>query len=177
MRIILTEDIDNLGYIGAVVDVKPGFARNYLLPRKKALLATPHNLEVMKNRQKKMEQSLVQMRETAEQTRARLEAMELVFERKAGEKETLFGSVTAADVEAKLTEMGVEVERRRLLLPEAIKRLGSYTCQLKLFRDVQAELKIRVLAEGRREEDIPDAGDGRPVEEAAQEASETEDQE
>lgn len=177
MRIILTEDIDNLGYIGSVVDVKPGFARNYLLPRKKALMATPHNLDVMKNRQKKMENTLVQMRETAEQTKVRLEAAELVFERKAGEKETLFGSVTAADVEARLVEMGFEVERKKLQMPEAIKRLGSYSCQLKLFRDVQAEIKIQVLAEGRREEDIPDAGDGRLVEEVAEEVSETEDQE
>lgn len=163
MKVILNQDVDNLGYVGEIVEVKPGYARNYLLPRKIAVVVNKHNLEVMQNKMKKLEKEIEQTRLTSEELKAKIEALVLRFERKVGENDVLFGSVTVHDIEEQLNEAGVEFDRKKFTLPEAIKTTGTFTCKLKLFRDIVAEVKVEVVPEG--VEETPE------VEEAAEEVS------
>ncbi len=148
MKVILNQDVDNLGYVGEIVEVKPGYARNYLLPRKIAVVVNKHNLEVMQNRMKKLEKEIEQTRISSEELKAKIEEMVLRFERKVGENDVLFGSVTVADIEAELNAAGIEFDRKKFTLPEAIKTTGVHICKLRLFRDISAEVKVEVVPEG-----------------------------
>jgi len=148
MKVILNADMDNLGELGDIVEVKPGFARNYLLPRQLAVAVNKNNLEMMKARRRKAEQQFELEKMSALEKKQTLDGIALRFERKSGENDVLFGSVTTADIEKKLAEMGIEIERKKLHLEEQIKRLGNYTCKIKLVKDVDAEIKIEVLPEG-----------------------------
>jgi large subunit ribosomal protein L9 len=146
LEVILTEDVPKLGRAGQVVRVKPGFARNYLLPEGKALLATSgrkaeveHKRRVIEERQKKLVSEL-------EGLRRGVEGVALEFRVQAGEEGKLFGSVTAADIAARLAEAGFEVDRRKLGLEEPIKQLGEYTVPLRLHAEVVAQLKVTVAA-------------------------------
>jgi large subunit ribosomal protein L9 len=146
LEVILTEDVPKLGRAGQVVRVKPGFARNYLLPEGKALLATSgrkadveHKRRVIEERQKKLVSEL-------EGVARGVQAVPLEFRVQAGEEGKLFGSVTASDIAAKLAEAGFEVDRRKLGLPEPIKQLGEYEVPLRLHPDVVAQLKVTVAA-------------------------------
>lgn len=148
MKVLLTEAIDKLGIVGDVVEVKPGYARNYLMPRGLALPVTPHNVSLMERRKVKYLKELETMREKALGQKETLEALELEFERKAGENGVLFGSVTTSDIEAYLLEKGHDVDRKRFHLPEAIKKVGEFTCLFKLHPEVTAELRVVVKPEG-----------------------------
>jgi len=161
MRVILNTDIEKLGKLGDIVEVKPGYARNYLFPRELAFKPTKHNLDLMEVKKKKVQQKLEIEKLSAMEQKQKIEEITLTIEKKAGETDTLFGSVTTAEIETMLEDLGVTVERRKLHLEEPIKRLGSYSCKVKLFDDVEAEFKIEVVREGG--EDIPsessDAGE------------------
>ncbi len=148
MKVILTTDVDKLGQIGDVVEVKPGFARNYLFPRGLAEEVTAHAVAVMEKRKKKVIQKLETEKLSAEQQKARLDPIVLRMTKKAGDSDVLFGSVTIVEIEEALRAQGVEVERKKIHLEEPIKRLGNYTCKIKLHRDVEAEIKIEVHKEG-----------------------------
>jgi len=148
MRVILNENIDKLGKIGDVVDVKPGHARNYLLPQGLAVPHTPHNLGLMESKKKKFQKRVELERMSALEQKQKIEQLLLVITKKAGETDTLFGSVTTLEIEEMLEGMGVTIERKRLHLDEPIKKLGSYTCKVKLMEDMDAELKIDVVKEG-----------------------------
>ncbi|MGH9535500.1 MAG: 50S ribosomal protein L9 [Terriglobales bacterium] len=149
MEIILRDDVAKLGRKGDVVKVADGYARNYLLPRRLAILATPgnrNNIEQMKGAAGRKEaRDLASARELA----AQLEALSLVFARRAGEKDTLFGSVTSMDIGEELTRRGFELDRRRIALPEPIKALGAVKVPVHLQHGVTAELQVEV----RRQED------------------------
>ncbi|HDP95329.1 MAG TPA: 50S ribosomal protein L9 [Candidatus Aminicenantes bacterium] len=151
MKVLLTREVDKLGIVGDVVDVKPGYARNFLLPRGLALNVTPHNVALMERRKIKYLKELESLREKAEAQKESLEAVLLEFERKAGENGVLFGSVTTTDIETYLAEKGFEVDRKRFHLPEAIKKVGEFTCLFKLHPEVTAEMRIRVKPEGEME--------------------------
>lgn len=152
MKVILLTDMEHLGSLGDVVEVKPGFARNYLLPRKYALPVTPHNLEQMENRRRKHQLIIEQEKLSAMELKERLEKLQLVIRKKAGENEVLFGSVTAADIEEKLAEHAVTIERKKIHFDEPIKRLGHFTLKLKLVKDVEAQLAVEVVKEGEEPE-------------------------
>jgi large subunit ribosomal protein L9 len=146
LEVILTEDVPKLGRAGQVVRVKPGFARNYLIPEGKALLATSgrvaeveHKRRIIEERQKKLVAEFATVKQG-------VEGVALEFRVQAGEEGKLFGSVTAADIAAKLAEAGFEVDRRRLGLDEPIKQLGEYEVPLRLHADVVAQLKVTVAA-------------------------------
>ncbi|MCK4761913.1 MAG: 50S ribosomal protein L9 [Candidatus Aminicenantes bacterium] len=156
MKVILTSDIETLGKLGAIVEVKPGYARNYLFPRDMALKPTPHNLDLMEKRKKKVQQKLEIDKLSAMDQKQKIEEITLTIEKKAGEKDTLFGSVTPMEIEKLLEETGVHIERKKLHLEEPIKRLGSYTCKVKLMEDVEAEFKIEVVKEGGEESPEPE---------------------
>lgn len=149
MQVILRQDVEKVGLRGEVVDVAPGFARNFLLPRKLAETATPAKVAELRKHEEKRAKHEAQSFEQAQEIAARLEGTELRFDVPAGETGTLFGSVTATDVaEAAWSELKVRVDRRKLDLPESIKRIGRYQIPVELFADVTATLRIAVVPEG-----------------------------
>jgi large subunit ribosomal protein L9 len=151
MEVILREHIDNLGRRGEIVKVADGYARNYLLPRKLALLATEGNKRQIERERAKFEARELEEKTVAEAAAARLAGVGLEIVRKVGETEALYGSVTATDIAAALATKGFEIDRRRLHLPEPIKRLGEYDVPLRLHRDVTVPVKVKVVAEGATE--------------------------
>src|SRR5258705_11331272 len=162
-QVLLREDIDNLGARGEIVRVKAGYARNYLLPRKLAVEATANNM-----RQIEGERAALAKREAKERSGAELQAdqlrkLTLKFERKVGEAGVLYGSVTSMDVAHELKEQGYEVDRRKIVLREPIKRFGTYTVPVRLHREVTVDLPISVLGEGGVEVHVEEAPSETPA--------------
>jgi large subunit ribosomal protein L9 len=148
MEVILREHVDNLGRRGEVVKVADGYARNYLLPRKLALLVTEGNKRQIERERAKFEAKEAEERKIAEALAERLANLEVVIERRVGETEALYGSVTAADIAEALAAKGFEVDRRKLQLAEPIKKIGDLEVPVKLSRDVTGQIKVKVVAEG-----------------------------
>jgi large subunit ribosomal protein L9 len=149
MEVILRQDVEKVGLRGEVVDVAPGFARNYLLPRKLAETATPAKVAELRKLEQKRARHEAQSFEQAQEIAQRLEASEIRFDVPAGETGTLFGSVTATDVAERVWETDkVRIDRRKLDLPDSIKRIGRYQIPLELFADVTATLRLAVVPEG-----------------------------
>jgi large subunit ribosomal protein L9 len=148
MEVILREHIDNLGRRGEIVKVSDGYARNYLLPRKLALLATEGNKQRIAKERVKFEAVEAEERRIAEAMAARMNNLELEISRRVGETEALYGSVTSSDLGEALAKNGFDVDRRKIQLQEPIKRLGEFDIQIKLQRDVTATVKLKVVAEG-----------------------------
>jgi len=149
MEVILRQDIEKVGLRGEVVDVAPGFARNYLLPRKLAETATPAKVAELRKLEEKRARHEAQSFEQAQEIAQRLEARELRFDVQAGETGTLFGSVTATDVAERVWEsQKVRIDRRKLDLPDSIKRIGRYEVPVELFADVTATLRLAIVPEG-----------------------------
>jgi len=147
VKIVLREDMDNLGYRGDVVNVKPGYARNYLLPRGLALEATPGNLKVIEHQKKiwavREEKEAAEAREIA----ARMGDIALSVTKKAGDTGTLYGSVTTSEIATLLAGNGFEINRRKISLREPIKALGIHEVPIKLHRDVHVTLTLTVMGE------------------------------
>jgi large subunit ribosomal protein L9 len=148
MEVILREHVDNLGRRGEVVKVADGYARNYLLPRKLALLATEGNKKQIERERAKFDAKEAEERSVAEAVAQRMSALDIAIARRVGETEALYGSVTSADVADALAARGFEIDRRKLQLAEPIKKLGEYEIPVRLHRDVTAQVKLRVVAEG-----------------------------
>jgi large subunit ribosomal protein L9 len=148
MEVILREHVENLGKRGELVKVADGYARNYLLPRKLALLATDGNRKQIERERDKFDAKEADEKKIAEALAGRVAGAEIAIARKVGENDVLFGSVTTADIAAALAAKGLEVDRRKLQLAEPIKKLGDFDIPLKLHRDVVATVKLKVVAEG-----------------------------
>ncbi len=153
MKIILNEDIEHLGQLGDLVEVKPGFARNYLFPRGFALKPTGHNLEMIKYKKIKAQKRLELEKLSALEQKQKLEELTLTIEKKAGESDTLFGSVTTIDIQEKLAELGTQIDRKKIHLDEPIKKLGHHLCKVKLIEDIEAEIKIEVVRQNEETEE------------------------
>ena len=153
-QVLLREDIDNLGARGEIVRVKAGYARNYLLPRKLAVEATASNVKQIEGERAALAKREAKERSTAELQANQLKNLNLKFERKVGEAGVLYGSVTSMDIAHELQNQGYEIDRRKIVLREPIKRFGSYTVPVRLHRDVTVELPIQVLGEGGVEVDV-----------------------
>ncbi|MGE0594290.1 MAG: 50S ribosomal protein L9 [Vicinamibacterales bacterium] len=151
MEVILREHVEHLGERGEIVKVANGYARNYLLPRKLALLATDGNRKHVERERKIVEAREATDRAEAQAVADRIAAIAISIARRVGETEHLYGSVTAVDVAEFLKERGIEVDRRKLILPEPIKSLGEHEVPLKLHRDVTVTLKVQVVREGSTE--------------------------
>lgn len=147
-RILLREDIDDLGARGEIVRVRAGYARNYLLPRKLAVEATTSNVKQIEQERSALLKREAKERSTAEAQGQQIGALVLTFKRKAGEQGALYGSVTSMDVTEALQEKGYEIDRHRINLREPIKRLGDYQVPLRLHRAVSIDLQIKVIPEG-----------------------------
>jgi large subunit ribosomal protein L9 len=148
MEVILREHVDNLGRRGEIVKVAAGYARNYLLPRNLALLVTEGNKKHVERERSKFDAKEAQEKGVADVIAQRIASVELEIARRVGETEALYGSVTTADIADALHAKGFEVDRRKLQLPEPIKKLGEYDIPIKLHRDVTTHVKVRVIAEG-----------------------------
>jgi large subunit ribosomal protein L9 len=148
MEVILREHVDNLGKRGEIVKVADGYARNYLLPRKLALLANDGNKKQIEREREKFDAKESEEKKGAEAMAARMDNLGIEIARKVGENDVLFGSVTTSDIAAALAAKGFEVDRRKLHLAEPIKKLGEFDIPLKLQREVTATIKIKVVAEG-----------------------------
>ena len=145
MEIILRDHVDNVGKRGDVVKVADGYARNYLLPRKLALPATEANKQWIARERKIAEAREGEERVAAEALADRLVALELTIARKVGDNDTLYGSVTNGDIADLLKQKGFDVDRRKILLPDALRTLGEAHVPVKLHRDVTAQLKVKVV--------------------------------
>ncbi len=152
MKIILKENIENLGNKGDIIDVAAGFGRNYLLPKKLALEVTSSNMKMIEMEQAALKKNLEKARESYQDTIQKISDLSFSFKRKAGEKDTIFGSVSVTDIKEKLEKLGFEIEKKKILLKEPIKRLGNYTVPIKVFLDDIAEIKVQVVPEGTEEE-------------------------
>jgi large subunit ribosomal protein L9 len=160
MEVILREHVEHLGERGQIVKVADGYARNYLLPRKLALPATEGNKKHVERERRIVEAREAESKAQAEALAARIAAIDISIARRVGDTEQLYGSVTSSDIVDYLKAQGVEVDRRKLLLPEPIKTLGSFDVPLKLHRQVTVPLKVSVVREGgpRETAAAPEAG-------------------
>jgi large subunit ribosomal protein L9 len=147
MQVILREDVDNLGKIGDLVKVKPGYARNFLVPSKKAIEATPKNMKAMEHAKKMVSDRLRTLKKSAAADAENIKALAIVIKAKVGEEGKLFGSVTSMDIAEAAAAKGVTIDKRKIALEEPIKRLGEFTVTVKLPADVTADLKVTVVAE------------------------------
>jgi large subunit ribosomal protein L9 len=147
IKLILRKDVDNLGTAGDVVAVKPGFARNYLLPRGDAFEATPANVRRLEEEQRRAESRAKRDYLEAKRRASQLEGISLTFRANAGEESKLFGSITSGDIADQLKEqtLDFEVERRQIQLDEPIKALGVYSVPIRLHTDVKPEIKVWVI--------------------------------
>lgn len=147
MKLILREDVENLGKIGDVVEVAGGYGRNYLLPRGLAVQASTKNLKEQEHQKKLIQARKEKQKKEAQEVAGSLESVSCTIARKTGEEEKLYGSVTSRDIEEALREEGVTIDRKRILLEEPIKKLGVYTVPVKLHADVTGNIKVWVVKE------------------------------
>ena len=147
MKVILTKDMENLGKAGALVDVKPGYGRNYLLPNGIAVAATAKNIRQLEHEKSGILARASKHRSNMDAQAKRLAAVELKFARKVGEQDKLFGSVTSKDIHEQLTSQGYEVDRKQIHLPEPLKVLGTHEVEVKLHPEITAKLKVTIAAE------------------------------
>jgi large subunit ribosomal protein L9 len=148
MEVILREHVDNLGRRGEVVKVADGYARNFLLPRKLALLATEGNKKQIEREKVKFDAREAEEQKVAQALAERIANLDIEISRKVGETDALYGSVTSSDIAEALAKKGLELDRRKLVLQEPIKKLGEFSIPAKLHREVTAQVKVRVIAEG-----------------------------
>ena len=147
VQVILRDDVANLGRIGDVVRVKPGYARNFLLPRGLAVEANPKNLRTLEHQKRVITAKAEREHKSAEAAAKRLDGLRVTVRARAGEEGRLFGSVTNRDVERLLAEKGFPVDRRRIAIDEPIKQLGTYPITVQVGRTVRATVQLTVEAE------------------------------
>jgi len=147
MKIILREDVEKLGKAGEVVKVKDGFGRNYLIPRKLAVLANVRNMKALDHDRRTIETRAKKTRKTAEATAAALSAVSLTLPAKAGEEGKLFGAITSRDIAEALAKVGLTVDRKAIQLADPIKQLGDYKVKIRVAADVLPEISVSVVPE------------------------------
>lgn len=178
MKVILKQDVENLGSKGDIVDIAPGFGRNYLIPKKLALEVTSSNMKMIEIERRALKKKLEKERQSFEGLIQKLNQVALTFKRKSGEKDMIFGSVSSSDIKDALHELGFEIDKKKILLEEPLKRLGNYSVPIKIFQEDKAEIKVEVLKpeeeieEEKEEEGIPEE----KMEEAVEEREEPEEE-
>lgn len=148
MKVVLREHVDNLGDRGQIVSVAQGYARNYLLPKRLAVEATPGNLKVIEQQRRVWALKEAREVEEAQRMAAQMAEIEISIRKKAGETGTLYGSVTNAEIAEALAAKGLEVDRRRIVLAAPIKAVGSYEIPIKVYRKVTGNIRLEVVGEG-----------------------------
>jgi large subunit ribosomal protein L9 len=154
MKVILKQDVEKLGRRGDVVNVAPGFGRNYLIPRKMALAVTPTNIKMIEIERQSLKKKVEAERQTFQSLVQKLNQVSLTFTRRAGEKDVIFGSVSSGDVKDALGGLGYDIDKKKILLDEPIKRLGNFSVPIKISSDDRAEVKVIVAREEAEGTDI-----------------------
>jgi large subunit ribosomal protein L9 len=147
VKLILKEDVSGLGHAGDVVSVKPGYAKNFLVPEGKATVASEAKIREVEHLKRQIAEKVAKQLSDLKKSKKALEALDLQVKAKAGEEGKLFGSVTAAQVAELIAARGIEIDRRKIDLPEPIKELGEHSVSVRLHRDVVATLRLKVTAE------------------------------
>ena len=157
MKVILRADVEKLGHLGDIVNVKPGYGRNYLLPQQLASLATPANIRVFELERKKLQARMDALRAAAADLASKLEGVVVTIAMRVGENDKLYGSVTPAMIGDALAAMGIEVDRHRLLLDGSIRTLGEHNVRARLHADVVPSFTVKIVSEEKRiaEEEAP----------------------
>ncbi len=147
MKVFLKEDVKNLGRIGEVVSVSDGYARNFLFPKKLAVEANTKNIKEFEHNKRVIQEKAAKVREERKGSAEKLSSVSLTIRAKAGEEEKLFGSVTNMDIAEALKEAGYEIDKKKIVLAEPIKRLGEYSVEVKIDSEISAQVKVNVVAE------------------------------
>lgn len=148
MKVILKEDVKNLGTMGQIVNVADGYARNFLIPKGLAIEANPKNIKSMEHIKRTINEKAKKIKNSAQELADKISKMKLAIKAKAGEEGKLFGSVTQMDIAELLKSEGIEIDKRKIYLEEPIKRLGMYTISIKIHPEISAQLNLEVVAEG-----------------------------
>ena len=152
MKVILKQDVENVGRKGDIINVSAGYGRNFLLPRQLALEVTPSNMKMVEIERQALKKKVEQERLSYQGLIQKLNAVRLTFVRKAGEKDMIFGSVSASDIKASLDGLGFDIDKKKIVLDEPIKRLGNYIIPVKVYHDDKADVKIEVVKDEKEEE-------------------------
>jgi large subunit ribosomal protein L9 len=147
MKVILVEDVEGLGRGGEILDVKDGYGRNFLLPRKLALKATKSNLKIVEQKKRIYETQRIKEKQEAEELARKIAELSLTIVKKVGESDTLYGSVTTGEIVDALKNEGFEIDKRKIEMEEPIKTLGMFIVKVKLYPEVVADLKVWVVKE------------------------------
>jgi large subunit ribosomal protein L9 len=147
MKVILKEDVKKLGNMGQIVTVADGYARNYLVPKGLAVEASTKNMKSLEHAQKVIQEKAKKVKESMEEFAERLSKVTLVMKAKAGEEGKLFGSVTSMDIAEQLKNEGIDIDKKKILLEEPIKRLGNYTVGIHLHADINSRINLQVVEE------------------------------
>ncbi len=173
MKVILQENIDSLGYVGDVLDVADGYARNFLLPRQKALEANPRNVKALEHAKRVTAHKAKKVEQDVQALATKLSAVSLTFPVQTGKDDKLFGSITTKDLETGLSAEGFDVDRRKIQLANPLKELGTFTVGIKLHRDVMANVSVSLVKQGgeteaetQTDEAVDATDDGAPPAEA-----------
>ncbi|MCF8085305.1 MAG: 50S ribosomal protein L9 [Desulfohalobiaceae bacterium] len=153
MQVILRTDIERLGRLGDVVEVKPGYARNYLLPRDMAMEATPGNMKDFENQRQKLQERLDKARSDAERLAGQLQDLKLRIPVRVGEGDKLYGSVTTAMIADALAEQGFDLDKKKIELDKPIRSLGQFSVPVKVYPEVRPEIKVAVVRHGEEHEE------------------------
>ena len=148
MKVILQENIDSLGYMGDVLDVADGYARNFLLPRQKALEANPRNVKALEHAKRVTAHKAKKVEHELQDLATKLSKVALTFPVQTGKDDKLFGAITAKDLEAGLSAEGFDVDRRKIQLANPLKELGAFTVGVKLHRDIVANISVCLVKQG-----------------------------
>ncbi|MEW6118069.1 MAG: 50S ribosomal protein L9 [Nitrospirota bacterium] len=144
MKVILKEDVKDLGHIGEMLSVKDGYARNFLIPRGLAVEANPKNIKALEHERRKIQELVKKAKAGADELASKLSGKTVTIKAKAGEEDKLFGSVTSMDIAEALKKEGFDIDRKKIVLDDPIKRLGSYTVSIKIHPEVSAQLTVQV---------------------------------
>lgn len=162
MKLILREDVDQLGRMGDLVEVADGYARNYLLPRNKASVATTHNVKAFEHQKRVIADRIKKEKQAAEEEAKKVGALSVTIPAQAGEEGKLFGSVTSKDIVEAIAAQGFQIDKRKVVLEKPIKELGTFQVPIKMHHDVTAQIKVEVVkaeAEEAKETKEPKEGE------------------
>jgi large subunit ribosomal protein L9 len=148
MKVILREDVKDLGIMGTVIDVANGYGRNYLIPQNIAVEANTKNIKRLEHEKNIILAKAKKIRKSAEDAAEELSKLSITIEAKSGEEDKLFGSVTTKDIAEEIAKQGIDVDKRKIILDEPIKHLGSYEVVVKIHHDVTAKIKLEVTKAG-----------------------------
>jgi len=147
MKVLLTETIDSLGIIGSEVSVTKGYARNYLIPQKKALIATPQNRKQLEQVKAKFELQIAKEKNIAEEMAEKLQGVTVTIPAKVSEEDRLYGSISVRDIIEALDKQNITVEKRMVLLTDPIKQIGTYVVPIRVYKDVEPEITVEIVPE------------------------------